>query len=93
MLRFVLFCLFFNFRLSVRFRPHSQNTPKHAGALSHAKDDDVEKILQSYCSGNNAGEGEVPFIPARVVLQDFTGVPAVVHLADLACACAWAWAF
>ncbi|NLZ80500.1 MAG: aconitate hydratase AcnA, partial [Clostridiales bacterium] len=28
-------------------------------------------------------EGEVPFKPARVILQDFTGVPAVVDLASM----------
>lgn len=28
-------------------------------------------------------DGEVPFKPARVILQDFTGVPAVVDLASL----------
>src|SRR5262249_54259265 len=27
--------------------------------------------------------GEIPFLPARVVLQDFTGVPAVVDLAAM----------
>ncbi len=30
-----------------------------------------------------AGEAEVPFMPGRVVLQDFTGVPAVVDLAAM----------
>jgi len=30
-----------------------------------------------------AAEAEVPFMPARVVLQDFTGVPAVVDLAAM----------
>lgn len=30
-----------------------------------------------------AGEIEVPFLPSRVVLQDFTGVPAVVDLAAM----------
>ena len=29
------------------------------------------------------GEAEIPFCPARVILQDFTGVPAVVDLAAL----------
>ena len=33
--------------------------------------------------GQAGGEGEVPFIPGRVVLQDFTGVPCVVDLAAL----------
>jgi aconitate hydratase len=31
----------------------------------------------------SAGRGEVPFMPARVVLQDFTGVPCVVDLAAM----------
>ena len=30
-----------------------------------------------------AGEAEVPFMPGRVLLQDFTGVPAVVDLAAM----------
>ncbi|HXS24599.1 MAG TPA: hypothetical protein VN719_10230 [Gemmatimonadales bacterium] len=31
----------------------------------------------------SAGRGEIPFLPARVVLQDFTGVPCVVDLAAM----------
>jgi aconitate hydratase len=31
----------------------------------------------------NVGEQEIPFIPGRVVLQDFTGVPAIVDLAAM----------
>jgi aconitate hydratase len=31
----------------------------------------------------NVGETEIPFMPGRVVLQDFTGVPAVVDLAAM----------
>ena len=40
--------------------------------------DDHIKALAHF--GN---EGEVPFKPSRVILQDFTGVPAVVDLASL----------
>jgi aconitate hydratase len=43
---------------------------------------DVENILnweQSSTSGNT----EIPFKPSRVILQDFTGVPAVVDLAGM----------
>ena len=29
------------------------------------------------------GEAELPFMPARVILQDFTGVPCVVDLAAM----------
>ncbi len=32
---------------------------------------------------NGDGTGELPFLPARVLLQDFTGVPAVVDLAAM----------
>ena len=31
----------------------------------------------------SGGQGEIPFMPARVVLQDFTGVPCVVDLAAM----------
>ncbi|HKL80296.1 MAG TPA: aconitate hydratase AcnA [Mobilitalea sp.] len=34
-------------------------------------------------SRTRGNEGEVPFKPARVILQDFTGVPAVVDLASM----------
>ncbi len=44
-------------------------------------EDDV-KVLASY-DPRNPPEIEIPFKPARVVLQDFTGVPAVVDLAAL----------
>lgn len=33
--------------------------------------------------GTDAGAQEVPFKPARVILQDFTGVPAIVDLAAM----------
>lgn len=39
------------------------------------------KTLASFNAKNP--QGEIPFKPARVVLQDFTGVPAVVDLAAL----------
>jgi aconitate hydratase len=43
-------------------------------------EDDI-KILADYNAKSPAGE--IPFKPSRVVLQDFTGVPAVVDLAAL----------
>ena len=43
-------------------------------------EDDI-KILADYNAKNP--QGEIPFKPSRVVLQDFTGVPAVVDLAAL----------
>ncbi len=41
--------------------------------------EDVERIAG--WSPETAGKEEIPFKPARVVMQDFTGVPAVVDLA------------
>ena len=40
------------------------------------------KALAGY-DAKNVGEVEIPFKPGRVVLQDFTGVPAVVDLAAM----------
>ncbi|MDE3178826.1 MAG: aconitate hydratase AcnA [Acidobacteriota bacterium] len=45
-------------------------TKDHAAALAAWK-------------GSNPGGHEVPFKPARVILQDFTGVPAIVDLAAM----------
>ena len=44
--------------------------------------EDHIKALASY-DAKQVGEQEIPFMPGRVVLQDFTGVPAVVDLAAL----------
>jgi aconitate hydratase len=44
-------------------------------------DQDVERILN--WSPQTAGDAEIAFKPARVILQDFTGVPAIVDLAAM----------
>ena len=44
-------------------------------------EDDVRRIT-AY-DATNVQEQEIPFIPGRIVLQDFTGVPAVVDLAAM----------
>ena len=43
--------------------------------------EDVEKLAQ--WEAKNPAKEELPFKPGRVILQDFTGVPAVVDLAAL----------
>ncbi len=45
-------------------------------------EDDV-KALAAWADSKGTAAVEVPFKPARVVLQDFTGVPAVVDLAAM----------
>ena len=47
-----------------------------------AIDESHVKALAGY-DARNVGEVEVPFLPGRVVLQDLTGVPAVVDLAAM----------
>jgi aconitate hydratase len=43
-----------------------------------------EQDIQSLATWDGKpGEEEIPFLPARVLLQDFTGVPAVVDLAAM----------
>jgi aconitate hydratase len=42
---------------------------------------DVRRIA-AY-DATRVGDGEIPFVPGRVVLQDFTGVPTVVDLAAM----------
>ncbi|CDI74160.1 Cytoplasmic aconitate hydratase, related [Eimeria praecox] len=44
-------------------------------------EEDVERILD--WPKMSKAQKEIPFIPARVLLQDFTGVPAVVDLAAM----------
>ena len=48
--------------------------------------DDVKNVAA--WSARDPRAGELPFTPARVILQDFTGVPAVVDLASLRAAVA-----
>ncbi len=53
---------------------------RHAGG-GLVTDADVAAI-EAY-DARKVGETEIPFIPGRVVLQDFTGVPAIVDLAAM----------
>ncbi len=43
--------------------------------------EDVESLAK--WNAAKPAEVEIPFMPARVVLQDFTGVPAIVDLAAM----------
>ena len=45
------------------------------------RSDDVRALASWDPTG--PGEAELPFMPARVILQDFTGVPCVVDLAAM----------
>jgi aconitate hydratase len=66
-------------RLPFSIRVLLENTLRHAGK-GFVGEDDVKTVAA--WSPTNSGTA-FPFMPSRVVLQDFTGVPAVVDLASM----------
>ena len=66
-------------RLPFSIRILLENALRHAGG-GYVGEEDVCAVAA--WSPTNAG-ANVPFLPTRVVLQDFTGVPAVVDLAAM----------
>ena len=56
-----------------------ENALRHAGRGIVTED----HVLQIARWTGKPASGEIPFMPARVVLQDFTGVPCVVDLAAM----------
>ena len=66
-------------RLPFSIRILLENALRHAGK-GYVTEDDVKAVAA--WSPTNAG-ANIPFMPSRVVLQDFTGVPAVVDLAAM----------
>ncbi|CAD6193065.1 unnamed protein product [Caenorhabditis auriculariae] len=67
-----------NLPISIRYLLES--AIRHCDGF-HITNKDVEYILN--WEKSQAEDAEVPFKPARVILQDFTGVPAVVDLAAM----------
>ncbi|HEU0244467.1 MAG TPA: aconitate hydratase AcnA [Candidatus Limnocylindrales bacterium] len=67
-------------RAPVTLRILLENALRHAGG-GIVREEDVAALAAWRPGGG--GEAEVPFMPSRVVLQDFTGVPAVVDLAAM----------
>src|SRR5438445_177262 len=69
-------------RLPFSIRILLENALRHAGrGRGLVTEDHVLEIAQWSATGTSASE--IPFMPARVVLQDFTGVPCVVDLAAM----------
>ena len=64
-------------RAPVTLKVLLENLLRHAGGMVRARD--VE-TLTAWSPGASV-EAEIPFMPSRVLLQDFTGVPAIVDLA------------
>ena len=67
--------------LPVTVKVMLENALRHAGA-PFANEDDVA-ALSAWDGTRPEDDHERPFVPARVLLQDFTGVPAVVDLAAM----------
>ncbi|HEU5041461.1 MAG TPA: aconitate hydratase AcnA, partial [Gemmatimonadales bacterium] len=67
-------------RLPFSIRVLLENALRHAGQ-GFVTEDHVRDLAA--WRGSATSRGEVPFMPARVVLQDFTGVPCVVDLAAM----------
>jgi aconitate hydratase len=67
-------------RLPVTVKILLENVARlHAGGSARERD----VVTLARWSAHDSGRGEFPFLPARVLLQDFTGVPAVVDLAAM----------
>ena len=59
-----------------------ENALRHAGG-ELVSEDDVLSLARWVPGRASQSEAEYPFMPARVLLQDFTGVPAVADLAAM----------
>jgi aconitate hydratase len=68
-------------RLPITIKILLENALRHSAA-PFANEDDVA-MLAAWDGTAPAHDRERPFVPSRVLLQDFTGVPAVVDLAAM----------
>ncbi len=66
-------------RLPISIKVLLENLLRHQGSDGCSRDD----ILALAVSGGRGSGREIAFHPARVLMQDFTGVPAVVDLAAM----------
>ncbi|MEZ4587890.1 MAG: aconitase family protein [Gemmatimonadales bacterium] len=66
-------------RLPFSIRVLLENALRHTGRGPVSE----EQVAQLAKWDGSPGAGEIPFMPARVVLQDFPGVPCVVDLAAM----------
>jgi len=60
-----------------------ENAARHAASVSGLVTPDDLATLAAWRPETDPGTTELPFLPARVILQDFTGVPCVVDLAAM----------
>lgn len=70
-------------RLPFTVRILLENQLRHAGGEFTSRDHVTRLATWQPVAGSLGDDFELPFMPARVVLQDFTGVPCVVDLAAM----------
>jgi len=68
-------------RLPVTLKILLENLLRNEDGVS-VREDDL-KAIAAWLDNKGAGQHEIAFRPARVLMQDFTGVPAVVDLAAM----------
>ena len=68
-------------RLPVSLKVLLENLLRHEDSLSVGEDD--LRAMAAWVDNLGKVEHEISFRPARVLMQDFTGVPAVVDLAAM----------
>ena len=69
-------------RLPVTLKILLENVVRHVGDGA-VREADVAALAAWRPGAAATTEVEIPFMPARVIMQDFTGVPAVVDLAAM----------
>ncbi|NLD69548.1 MAG: aconitate hydratase, partial [Limnobacter sp.] len=69
-------------RLPYSLKVLLENLLRHNDGVS-VSDDDIEALARWRGGREGGEEREIAFRPARVLMQDFTGVPAVVDLAAM----------
>jgi aconitate hydratase len=69
-------------RLPMTVKILLENAVRNAGG-GMVGDDEVAALAAWQPGASTTSDREIPFLPARVIMQDFTGVPAVVDLAAM----------
>ena len=70
-------------RLPISLRILLENASRRLGVSEDVHEEDIQALLAVNDHASNNKTREVTFMPARVLMQDFTGVPAVVDLAAM----------
>lgn len=72
-------------KYDINHLPYSLRVLMENYLRNESNNENFDKIIEKFTKWNgNAGDNtELTFYPSRVIMQDFTGVPAVVDLASM----------